>query len=170
MSWKSQPRGPDGRWIKKGTLAAAATAGVVVAGAAGGIGGGGAASSVGQGARSVTSQAKTSSKDSARKGQRDTAWRRMGLKIARKAAESELRCASRSFGQAQQFFLRTPCRKLDRLLLALGLAEIRFTGRYYDSHREGTLVVNAEATPIGGRPGEEFLRDVADVADEFPPP
>ncbi|MGA6165110.1 hypothetical protein [Amycolatopsis magusensis] len=52
----------------------------------------------------------------------------------------------------------------------LGLAKIEFTGRYYDSRRDGALVVVAEATPIGGRPSEELLHDVADVADEFPAP
>lgn len=52
----------------------------------------------------------------------------------------------------------------------LGLAKIEFTGRYYDSRRDGALVVIAEATPIGGRPSEELLHDVADVADEFPAP
>ncbi|MFD9889967.1 hypothetical protein ACFWY9_11555 [Amycolatopsis sp. NPDC059027] len=214
--WKKQPRDSKGRWTKKGTaITAAAAVGIVVAGTASGLGGGGASTSAVQGAR-AGSQGRASGKEAARKGQRDAAWQRMGLKVVRKAAETELRCATRSFGQAQQFFLRTPCRKLDRLLLALGdgqgnsvvvsiawvrmasakdasrfknlvdtqgtgnitplggaalgLAEIHFTGRYYDSHQKGALVVNAEATPIGGHPGEQLLHDIADVADEFPPP
>jgi hypothetical protein len=52
----------------------------------------------------------------------------------------------------------------------LGLADVRFTGRYYDSRRSGALVVIAETEPMSGSPSEETLLAVADLAVEFPPP
>ncbi|MGC7102761.1 hypothetical protein ACPZ19_49530 [Amycolatopsis lurida] len=39
--------------------------------------------------------------------------------------------------------------------------------RNYDSRRDGSLVVVAEAAPIGGRANDQLLHD---AADEFPPP
>lgn len=52
----------------------------------------------------------------------------------------------------------------------LGVAGVRFTGRYYDSRRRGTLVVVAEAEPLGAGPGGETLESVVQVATYLPPP
>ncbi|WP_026361167.1 hypothetical protein [Amycolatopsis nigrescens] len=209
----NQPRDPKtGRWIKSGTGVAAVITGGVVAFSGTGTG----TVSIESGTGSGIAKGKTSGKDAARKGQRDTAWQRMGLKIIKKTAKQELLCSSRSFGEVQQFFVRTPCRKLDRTLLAIGdghgntiavsiawvrmrsvgeatrlkeladthgtgnisplgtaaldLTGIHFTGYHYDSRRDGSLVVIAETAPAGGRPDDQALDDVADVADEFPAP
>lgn len=51
----------------------------------------------------------------------------------------------------------------------LGLADIRFTGKHYDSRRSGALVVIAETEPVIGRPDDEVLNAAADLAVEFPP-
>ena len=52
----------------------------------------------------------------------------------------------------------------------LGLAGVTFTGRYYDSHRSGSLVVIAEAEPVRGTPGAETLESVVQVATHLPRP
>jgi hypothetical protein len=115
----NQQRDSKGRWTSKGTgVAAVATVGVVAIAGGGGFGSG-AASSVDSGAGSSL-RSKSSSKEAARKGQRDAAWQRMGLKIVKKAAKQELLCSTRSFGEIRQFFVHTPCRKLDRMLVAVG--------------------------------------------------
>ncbi|WP_228004121.1 hypothetical protein [Amycolatopsis sp. YIM 10] len=195
-------------------MAAIATVGVVVMGTPGTIGGG--TASVGSGSGSANSWGKSSGKEAAKKGQHGTAFNRLKLKNVRQKVQRGLNCAKHSFGDVQQFFLRTPCRELDRMLFAmsdeqgndiaitiawvrmgktadaaefeslvdtdgtgnvsppagalLGLAEIEFTGRYYDSRRDGPLVVVAEAAPIGGPANDQLLHDAADVADEFPQP
>jgi hypothetical protein len=113
-----QPRDSKGRWTKgRAGVVAVATAGVVAAGSTG-IETGGAASVDSTTGQSLKS--KTSSKEAARKGQREEAWKRMGLKAAKQFVKRELACTPYAFGQVQQFFLRTPCRSLDRMLLAIG--------------------------------------------------
>ena len=52
----------------------------------------------------------------------------------------------------------------------LGFAGVDFTGKYYDSRRDGSLVVIAEAAPGGGRPSGSMMSDLADVAAELPKP
>ncbi|MEY7972039.1 hypothetical protein AB8O38_08565 [Saccharomonospora xinjiangensis] len=52
----------------------------------------------------------------------------------------------------------------------VGAGTIRWTGRYYDSRRSGSLVVIAETEPVRGNPHPGFLDGVADVAAELPRP
>lgn len=65
----------------------------------------------------------TSSSNAARRGQYREAWRRMGLRAISREIRRELQCAVHSYGQVQQFFLRTPCRSLQRTLLVIGDAD-----------------------------------------------
>lgn len=65
----------------------------------------------------------TSSSNAARRGQYREAWRRMGLRAISREINRELQCAVHSYGQVQQFFLRTPCRSLQRTLLVIGDAD-----------------------------------------------
>jgi hypothetical protein len=65
----------------------------------------------------------TSSKNAARKGQYNEAWRRMGLRALTREVKRELECPVHSYGQVREFFVRTPCRPLQRTLLAIGDTE-----------------------------------------------
>ncbi|MGH3771406.1 MAG: hypothetical protein ACRDRW_08440 [Pseudonocardiaceae bacterium] len=68
----------------------------------------------------------TNSKESARKGQYDETWERLRLKPLRqplKQIDREFQCALRSTGQVQQFFVREPCRSLQRTLIPLADAQ-----------------------------------------------
>ncbi|WHT20566.1 hypothetical protein N8J89_05720 [Crossiella sp. CA-258035] len=169
-------------------------------------------SSVGQALRGAV----RSGKDAARKGKRGDVWRGMRLRRVKEAGRKAASCALHSYGEVRQFFLRSPCRSLDRMLFALdggqgdtmivsvawvrmpvaaeaerfrtlvdldgtgnvsplaaglvGAAGVTFTGRYYDSRRDGKLVVVAEAEPLSGRPAPELLDGVAEVLVELPPP
>jgi hypothetical protein len=49
-------------------------------------------------------------------------------------------------------------------------AGVRFTGDHYASRLDGSLLVIAEATSGGGRPGDAVLEEAATVAAEFPVP
>ncbi|MCU1680899.1 MAG: hypothetical protein JWQ81_1638 [Amycolatopsis sp.] len=60
------------------------------------------------------------SRSSAKRGKSDEAWSKMGLKQLKKAAEHDIKCLAASTGKVQEFFLRTPCTSLDRLVLAVG--------------------------------------------------
>ncbi|AXB43598.1 hypothetical protein [Amycolatopsis albispora] len=216
MGWWNQPRDEKGRWTKSGTGLAAATVAGLMAFGGGAVGGGTASVGAGSGSGAVNSVSKSGGKQAAKKGQHGNAFRQLKMKNIRKNTQRGLNCAKHSFGDVQQFFLRTPCRELDRMLFAvndeqgneiavsiawvrmgkagdaaefkslvdidgtgnvsppagaaLGLTGVEFTGRYYDSRRDGTLVVVAEAAPAGGRPSEQLLHDTADVASEFPQP
>ncbi|WP_206795878.1 hypothetical protein [Amycolatopsis sp. MtRt-6] len=100
---------------------AAVVAAVVGAAAAGGTAlstGGGAASVEPGGGSSL--QARTSGKQSARKGKHEDAMKRLGLKTIKKVAKREPKCAPYAFGQVQDFFVRHPCKALSRMLLAAG--------------------------------------------------
>lgn len=61
----------------------------------------------------------TSSSNAARRGQYREAWRRMGLRAISREINRELQCAVHSYGQVREFFLRTPCRSLQRTLLVI---------------------------------------------------
>jgi hypothetical protein len=52
----------------------------------------------------------------------------------------------------------------------LKLGDIRFTGRYYGSRQNGSLVVIAETEPLHGRPAERLLKNVAKAAAVLPAP
>jgi hypothetical protein len=89
---------------------------VAIAGAGAGVGGGGtAADGAAQGLRAKTD----SSKGEARQGRSQQAWAKMGWKQLERKAERALKCAAASYGEVQEFFFRTPCRSLDRMLFAL---------------------------------------------------
>jgi hypothetical protein len=120
---RNQPRGPDGKWIKKSAAGGAVIAALIAA-TTSAIGGGGAVTSVGAGLDAATSQtaaeARTANgRNAAKKGDRAEAWRRMALKEINKNIKHDLRCAVQSHGQVQQFFLKHPCDKLDQLLFAV---------------------------------------------------
>ena len=68
----------------------------------------------------------TNGKDAARRGQYDETWKRLRLKPLRqtlKQINREFQCALRSTGQVQQFFVREPCRSLQRTLIPLADAD-----------------------------------------------
>ncbi|MET0234648.1 MAG: hypothetical protein ABW224_08425 [Kibdelosporangium sp.] len=211
-------RDAKGRFAK-GPWTVTAGAAVLVIGAlsvGGGAGAGGAASSTGSAAGQSIRANVTKSKTSAQKGRRDEAWRGMRLKRVKDVTRHAANCAVNSYGDVRQFFVRTPCRSLDRMLFALadgqgntvvvsvawvtmsgsgnagefrkladtqgtgnvsplagglvGVAGVKFTGRYYDSRQAAKLVVVAEVEPLGGTPDPALMDGVAEVAAEFPPP
>lgn len=45
----------------------------------------------------------------------------------------------------------------------------RFTGKYYESDRRGSLFVRGEAAPVTGNPDPDVLRGAAYLAKELPP-
>jgi hypothetical protein len=108
---------------KKGKAGGAAAA-VVVGGLIAVGGGAGGAGSVGAAADSSVTQAvkaeTQSSEAAARAGQETEAWRRLGLKELKKVARNDLVCALQSYGQVREFLLRTPCRSLAGVVLAVG--------------------------------------------------
>ena len=62
---------------------------------------------------------KANGKRAARSGNADEAWRRMGLRGVKRTFEQELNCVINSFGRVREFFVRTPCTSLDRVLFAV---------------------------------------------------
>jgi hypothetical protein len=103
--------GSSGKVVVAGVLALGLASG-------GALGGGGA--SVGGAVDSVAGQnlgvKKANGRESARKGDRDDALRRMGMRRLKETTKQDLECVVNSFGQVREFFVRTPCRSLDRLL------------------------------------------------------
>ncbi|HVQ96025.1 MAG TPA: hypothetical protein VMU51_33685 [Mycobacteriales bacterium] len=152
----------------------------------------------------------------AHRGDGDAAWRALSLTGSTAATDRTSRCAANSFGQVRTFFLRTPCRLLQRELLGVhddkgnmtflainwismrttaearrlkalldsdGSGDIspigatvlrgqhvRFSGAYYASRQDGSVLVVAESTAVRGRPSSTLLHQVADVGAEFPTP
>lgn len=105
----------------KGKFAAAAAATVTAAVIFGG--GGGLGSSAGGAAQSTLVRdlgaKKADAKNAAQRGDTGNAWRRMGLRSLREHTERYAECVTHSTGQVQQFLTRTPCRRLDRMLVPL---------------------------------------------------
>ncbi|MBB4969320.1 hypothetical protein [Saccharothrix violaceirubra] len=95
----------------------AAIAVVALAGVGGGAAVGGGAG--GGGPVDSLSARKADSKKSAREGNGDAAWSRLGRRVTRKVDRRDLECLTASFGQVREFFVRTPCRSLDRTVFAL---------------------------------------------------
>ncbi|GAB3582765.1 hypothetical protein GCM10027445_56530 [Amycolatopsis endophytica] len=145
-------RDPQGRirprHNKKGGAAAlaAVAAGALVAGGTGLSTGGGAALE-----SPPSAQGKSAGKDAARKGQRQQAWSRMGLRQLRQTARAELTCTAHSYGQVREFFARHPCRKLDRVLLAIG------------DTRGNTVVVSIAWVRMPSAGSADDLKDLADT-------
>lgn len=117
MGKPDQPRGADGKWVSRGS--GVVVAGAVFALAANGLGGGvGAGGTAGE-AGGMSASRVTQSKQSARKGRADDAWRQLNLRTLRRVAEPAVNCAINSYGQVRDFFLRNPCRSLDPTLFTL---------------------------------------------------
>ena len=120
MGKPDQPRDSSGKWVSRGpgvVLVGAAIA-LGVSGIGGGAGIGGTATESVGGANISTARV-TQSKNAARSGRADDAWRSLKLRRIRQAAEPAVNCVINSYGQVQDFFLRTPCRSLDRNLFTL---------------------------------------------------
>lgn len=108
----------------KGKSAAVATATAIAVFAGGGVVGGGVlGSSAGGAAQSTLARnlgaKKADAKKTAQRGDTRNVWRRMGLRTLRERAERYAECVTHSQGRVQQFLTRTPCRRLDRMLVAL---------------------------------------------------
>lgn len=150
----------------------------------------------------------------AKKGDTASTWQRLGMRELKRTIKRDAKCLAASFGQVRQFFLRTPCTSLDRILFAvtdgagndaiisvawirfrthtqaanfmdlidvygtgdiqplasglLGLADIKFTGRYYSSTRTASQITIAEAEPTSGHLAPDMLKALAEVAAQFP--
>lgn len=113
MGKPDQPRGKDGKWRSRGSGVVAAAVVAVVA--ANGLGAGGLAGEVG----GISASRIAQSKQAAKKGRADDAWRHLDLRTVRRVAEPALNCAVNSYGQVRDFFLANPCRSLDRALFTL---------------------------------------------------
>jgi hypothetical protein len=116
--------GPNGGSDKASSGLAAVGVAVVALGALGagtaGTMAGVTSSSVGESVDQSISVRKADSKKSARKGDSEAAWRRLGLRELKKRSKTDLECLTASFSQVQEFFARTPCASLDRMLFAVG--------------------------------------------------
>lgn len=153
----------------KGKNAAAAAATVVAIAIFGGAGvvGGGLGSSAG-GADSALVRdlvaKKADAKKAAQRGDTGNAWRRMGLRSHRQHAERYTECVTHSIGQVQQFLIRTPCRRLDRMLVPLAdgsgnvaviaISWVEFRGR----------AAAGEYRRISDRDGTGYIRPLAGAA------
>ncbi|MFI0447990.1 hypothetical protein [Actinomadura sp. 6N118] len=160
---------------------------------------------------------KAQAKRSARKGDADEAWRRVGMRRLRQSvSRRNLGCVRATFGEVQRSLIRNPCTSLDRKLFAiadrrgntalvsvawvrfhtsgarrrfqevidvygtgdikpltanlLGLADIRFTGRYYHSIHQGARLTVAEAEAVRGTFDPKVLDGFAEIAAELPSP
>lgn len=109
----------------RGVALVAAAAVVAAAGAVGaGVTGGSAGSSAGGAVQSAASRNITSRKNegqrSAKEGKPEEAWRRLGTRQLRKQSRTAAQCRTNSFGQVRDFFIRTPCKALERAVFSLG--------------------------------------------------
>jgi hypothetical protein len=129
---------------------ALAIAGGSVAVTSGGAVSGGASTAGRVAAREVSSNV-AKGKRSARTGKRRTTWDRLGLKRLKEDAKHAVVCAVESYGQVQQFFLRTPCRSLDRILIALA------------DGPQDAFVVSVSWVRMRSATSARSLRDLADV-------
>ncbi|WP_439663550.1 hypothetical protein ACSHWB_20195 [Lentzea sp. HUAS TT2] len=122
-----------------GKSGAVVAAGVLALGLAGGTGGltlgggsslvsevGAGAQNAAQGASSGSSGSaqlrarKSEGQKSARKGDSEAAWQRLGVKQLKRTARQQAECVAVSFGQIRDFFTRTRCTSLDRALFLVG--------------------------------------------------
>lgn len=127
-----------------------AVAGGSVAITSGGAVSGGASTAERIATRNVSSRV-SKGKESARTGKRDATWDRLGLKRLKEKAQQALVCAVESYGQVQQFFLRTPCRSLDQVLIALA-----------DGERDA-FVVSVSWVRMRNADAARSLQDLADT-------
>ncbi|WP_156076830.1 hypothetical protein [Saccharothrix sp. NRRL B-16314] len=145
-----------------------AAAVLVVLAAAGGAGGAAmnSGASGGGGAAPAAAESigvrKWDAKRAARSGDTERAMGHLGVAITKQALKQELDCAENSFGQVRDFFLRTPCTSLDRLLLAVGdragnaaivsVAWVTFPGRNQARQFDRVIDVagSGDVKPLGG--------------------
>lgn len=104
------------------TAAAAAVLVLGLVGATGVAGGGGPAGSSAGGSAGVStvSGRKAEGQKAAKRGDRDGAWQRLGLRRLDDRVRRQAECLSASHGEVREFFLRTPCTSLDRMVIAVG--------------------------------------------------
>ncbi|BBG02462.1 MULTISPECIES: hypothetical protein [Pseudonocardia] len=113
MGKPDQPRGPDGKWIRRPggiVLAIALTLGVIGIGSGGGALGGSTASAPrgsGGGSSSLRAQDRDTTALVARLA-------RAGRVVSRLDVSFDDDCATHSYGQVQEFFRSTPCTGLQR--------------------------------------------------------
>jgi len=116
MGWWNQPRDSAGRWTK-------GSAGVVVIGAAGALvlsgGTGAGVGGVGTEAAGTADSVSVQARNTSRKSKSESEWKRLRLRKVREDVGNALDCAANSYGQVQDFFLRNPCKSLDRMLITL---------------------------------------------------
>ncbi|MCG8924804.1 hypothetical protein [Lentzea sp. CC55] len=104
-----------------GAVVAGALALTVAAGTGGvtTLGGPGAAE-VGSGGSSVRlGPRKAEGQKAARRGDAEGAWQRMGMKQLRRTVRQQAECVAVSFGEVREFFTRTRCTSLERVLFAV---------------------------------------------------
>ncbi|MCC8246209.1 hypothetical protein [Saccharothrix luteola] len=110
---------------KKGGAGAVVAAGVLVLGLVGstGVAGGGGllGSSAGgpPGSAGVAAR-KVDGQKAAKRGDRDGAWQRMGMRRLDDRVRQQVECLSASHGEVREFFTHTPCTSLDRMVIAVG--------------------------------------------------
>ncbi|WP_346129693.1 hypothetical protein [Lentzea roselyniae] len=111
-------RGKGTSYVVAGALA------LGVVGSSGGVasigGGAGGAAPAGGGTSSTQLRArKSDGQKAARKGDANAAWQRMGLRQLRRTARQQAECLAVSFGEVREFFTRTRCTSLERVLFAV---------------------------------------------------
>ncbi len=116
--------GSDPAPKKGGPLLAAAVLAGSMAVAGGGLGAGGASlgTSSPRAANTAAGKArKANSRKAAIRGNVEEAWRRLGVRRPRRVREGKERldCLGHSFGEVRAFFLRNPCRALNRKLFGV---------------------------------------------------
>ncbi|MFJ6671420.1 hypothetical protein ACIQMJ_09975 [Actinosynnema sp. NPDC091369] len=112
----------NGRRKSGGAVVAAGVLVLGLVGAGGAAGGGGVlGSSAGgsAGSSSVTAR-KLDGQKAAKRGDRDGAWQRMGMRRLNDAVRRQVECLSASHGEVREFFAHTPCASLDRMVIAVG--------------------------------------------------
>lgn len=107
---------------------------------------------------------------SARRGDSKQAWERMGMRELKKAVKQDLSCVARSHGQVREFFVRTPCASLDRIVFAVSdgrgssmLVSVAWVGFHTKAQAAEFRKVedtpnSGDVTPLGGS-----LLSLADV-------
>lgn len=111
-------RGKGTSYVVAGALA------LGVVGSSGGVasigGGAGGVAPAGGGTSSAQLRArKSDGRKAARNGDADAAWQRMGLRQLRRTARQQAECLAVSFGEVREFFTRTRCTSLERVLFAV---------------------------------------------------
>lgn len=153
---------------KKGGAAAAVVAGLAIAGTVTvGVNGG----FTGQASGSL--QVKSgNAKSEAKSGRRAKAWEKLGWRELRDKAETAASCAAGSYGQVREFFLKHPCKGVQRLTVAVADGEggtvavsISWVGMYRSDTarqleelltRDGTGSITPKTAAAVGYPGAKF--------------